>query len=283
MKRLVAKFIPKFLKPPLRKAYHLAYRLAIDLMDRFRKRNSMIPPRSMIFIGDGDFIQIGQEFKNYFIDLANLQPNDRVLDVGCGIGRMAVPLTNYLSPNGEYWGFDIVAKGIKWCVKHISSKYSNFHFFHCDVFNKHYNQDGNILADNYRFPFEAESFDFIFLTSVFTHMLPPALENYLGEISRVLKVGGKCLITFFLLNEESKNLLTAGQSTLDFRYKIDGCLTVSEEDPEGAIAYEEEFVTRLYDKYNLTIVSPIAYGSWCGRVKYLTYQDIIVATKEHTG
>jgi len=51
----------------------------------------------MTFIGDGDFEQAGQVFKNYFIELADLRPSDKVLDVGCEIGRMAIPLTSYLS------------------------------------------------------------------------------------------------------------------------------------------------------------------------------------------
>ena len=40
------------------------------------------------------------------------QPGERVLDIGCGIGRMARPLTPYLTPPGAYDGFDINADGI---------------------------------------------------------------------------------------------------------------------------------------------------------------------------
>src|SRR5438874_4060962 len=113
MKQQLAKVIPNFLKPALRKIYHL--NLATSLIDGWRTRYGMIPPASMIFVGSGDFRQIGRVFRDYFIELGDLQPGDRVLDIGCGIGRMAIPLTKYLSKNGEYWGIDIVKHGIDWC------------------------------------------------------------------------------------------------------------------------------------------------------------------------
>lgn len=275
MKNRLVIGIQNFLKPTLKKVYYFL----IETIDRFRNIDSMIPPRSMIFVGHGDFIKIGQEFKNYFIELANLQPGDRVLDVGCGIGRMAIPLTDYLSKEGEYWGFDIVKKGIDWCQRRISKKFGNFHFQHSDVYNKHYNPSGKIQAQSFHFPFDDEYFDFIFLTSVFTHMHPSDLENYLGEISRVLKTGGKCLSTFFIINEESAKLIRSGFSTLDFLHEIPGCLTTNENDPEAAIAYPEEFVLGLFKKYGLAIDQPIHYGSWCNRDTFLTYQDLIIATK----
>jgi ubiquinone/menaquinone biosynthesis C-methylase UbiE len=275
MQKHLTRLIPDFMKPTLKKVYYFP----IDTIDRLKRRDSMIPPRSMIFVGAGDFVKIGEEFKNHFINLADLQPNDRVLDVGCGIGRMAIPLTGYLTPGGEYWGFDIVAEWIDWCQNRISPKFTNFHFLHSDVYNQHYNVNGKVLARDFQFPFDDDFFDFVFLTSVFTHMLPLDLENYLSEIARVLKTGGKCLITFFILNEESESLIRAGRSALDFRYQVNGCLTIDKNDPEAAIAYREAYLVKLFGKHGLKIIHPIHYGSWCQREAFLTYQDIIVAAK----
>ncbi len=221
-------------------------------------------------------------FKGYFVDLANLQPDNRVLDVGCGTGRMAVPLTDYLSEKGEYWGFDIIEKGTKWCQDNISTKFSNFHFLHSDVYNRHYNTTGKMQANEYVFPFDSGYFDFVVLTSVFTHMLPPDLKNYLGEVSRVLKPGGRCLITFFLMNEESEALIRSGDSSLIFKDRIDGCFTTNRNDPEAAIAYDEADVQAMYVRNGLEITQPIHYGYWCKREDFLTYQDLIIATKDQT-
>lgn len=276
MKQKLSAVIPKSLKPVLKRLYYLP----VDIVEVFTTREGMIPPRSMIFIGQGDFIKIGEEFKDYFIELGNLRPTDRILDVGCGIGRMAIPLTGYISEAGEYWGFDIVKSGITWCQKRISPRYRNFHFLHSDVYNKHYNPGGKIRAQEFTFPFEDRSFDFVFLTSVFTHMLRPDLENYLGEIARVLRPGGTCLITFFLLNEEARRRMRSGRSTIDFRYEIDGCVTADQDTPEEAIAYEESFVKHLFERHGLQIAGPIHYGSWCGRQTFLTYQDLIIAKKK---
>lgn len=251
----------------------------LDLYHSLFKRNSMIPPRSMVFIGGGDFKKIGEEFKNHFITIGNCKPDFHILDVGCGIGRMAVPLTEYLSKGGEYHGIDIVEKGIVWCKKRISTKFPNFHFLHSDIYNKMYNPKGKHKASEYTFPFEDEKFDFIFLTSVFTHMFPADLENYLKEISRVLKKNGRCMISYFLQNEESQEYMNQGKSTQDFKYEVEGCLTTDREVPELALLYKEDYIRELYQKYGLKISEPMQYGSWCGREKYLSYQDIIVAEK----
>jgi ubiquinone/menaquinone biosynthesis C-methylase UbiE len=110
-------------------------------------------------------------------------------------------------------------------------------------------------------------------------MLPVDLENYLREISRVLKPEGKCLITLFIINEESESLIRSGNSFYNFTYNMSGCMSISEKDPEAAIAYSEEFIFRLFEKYGLEISQPIHYGSWCKRDNFLSFQDLIIAKK----
>ena len=253
----------------------------IDLL--LGRRDSLIPPRRLMFDGPQDILTFkrdGEEFLNYLIKLGGLKPNERILDVGCGIGRKTVPLTKYLDENGCYEGFDIVKVGIDWCNKRISTKHPNFHFQLVDVFNSHYNSKGRYKASEYRFPFENKFFDFVLLGSVFTHMLPEDMENYFYEIARILKTGGRCLITIFLFNEESLQLTNAKKSTLDFKYGMGKFRTANANTQEAAVCYEESFVLSLYEKYGLKIIKPIHYGSWCGRRDFLSYQDIIVARKE---
>jgi ubiquinone/menaquinone biosynthesis C-methylase UbiE len=247
------------------------------------QRDQFTPPKKLrAFIGinnEKDFKSVGNEFFKYFVEFGDMKPYEEVLDVGCGIGRMAVPVTRYLNEKGSYAGFDIYAAGINWATNNIS-KFPNFQFKFVDVENKSYNPKGKIKALGFKFPYENESFGFIFLTSVFTHMLPKDLENYLSEITRVLKTNGRYLITFFLLDEESTKLVETKQSSLDFKYTLaEGLRTIDDKEPENALAYGENFVRMLFKKYGLTIQEPIQYGSWSRRKKCLSMQDIIIAHK----
>jgi len=265
---------------PIRRALKHLYLSALDLSDMPVRRREMIPPRTMYCIGDGDYKAVGLEFRNLFTRYGGLKPNGRVLDVGCGIGRMAGPLTEYLSGGGEYVGFDIVKEGVEWCQSHITPRYPNFHFYHSNVRNKFYNPDGVYEASSYRFPHEDDSFDFVYLTSVFTHMFPADLENYLREISRVLKKGGNCFISMFLLNEESQQLLQQGLSDQNFIYKQEGYVTANLENPEASLALEETYMRNLFSGLDLSLEQPIHYGSWCGRKVFLSYQDLVITTKK---
>ena len=262
----------------LRKVYYAPKDL-IDLM--WGKRTGLTPPTRMIkSIGGGDFHKGGDEFLKLFVEIGGLKRTDAVLDVGCGAGRMAVPLTAWLDKSARYEGFDITPEEIRWCQQRITNRFPNFRFHHSDIYNYVYNPTATTKASEYRFPFGDGQFDFVFLTSVFTHLLPPDLENYLKEISRVLKAGGRSFITYFLLNDESIQLMRRDLSSLSFKYDLDGCSTTDREAPESAIAYPEPTIRSLNAKHGMEVTSPIRYGSWCGRSEFTTYQDVVVSMKK---
>lgn len=273
--------VQQYLFTPISSALRNIVYFAMDSVDLLLGRRDMLtPPRRMAYLpGGGNSYKLGEEFLRYFIELGSLKPNETVLDVGSSIGRMAAPLTKYLDEGGSYEGFDIVKEGVEWCKRKISHRYPNFHFQLAEVFNKNYNPEGKYNAAEYRFPYKNNSFDFVFLTSVFTHMLPHDIENYISEIARVLRKDGRCLITFFLLNKESLKRIETKKSTLDLKFVFDEYRTIDKNTPEAAIAYEEQFIRGLYGKYGLNIQEPVYYGYWSGRKEFLSCQDIIIATR----
>lgn len=277
---LVKDLLLRLVPHPLLATVHRHIRYGIpDLVDTLLgRRDPLVPRRSLDFVGGGDFKGPGDEFMRYFVGFAHLAPDASVLDVGCGIGRMARPLTKHLSANGRYEGFDIDARGTDWCTKHISARFPNFKFQVADIYNKMYNPSGTTKPSQYRFPFPDNSFDFVFSTSVFTHMYPRDVETYLAEIARVLKPGGCTLNTFFLDNPESQALVAGGKSALAIQHQMDGFKTVEPLVPEHAIGLPDTFVQNLHASCGLHIRA-IEPGKWCGREKFLSFQDIVVADK----
>ncbi len=248
-----------------------------------KKRDPLIPPRHLL--RDGSvynreiFKASGQDLLQLLIEVGGLKPNDRVLDVGCGVGRLARVLTQYLSPEGTYHGFDIVPAQINYCQRVYGNRFKNFHFRHADIANNCYNPKGKFNPHQYQFPFPDCSFSFVFLTSVFTHMKKDAVENYLSEIYRVLAPNGRCFITYFLLNQESEELIQADRSTFNFIYPVEQGKSTNEMNPEIAVAFYETYIRSIYQKQGFVINKPIYYGTWCGRDNLKSYQDIICAIK----
>ena len=262
-----------------RTARRLCY-LPIDLYETItNKRNGMIPPRGKIFIGRGDFVTQGEHIKALLTELAGLKPSHSILDIGCGIGRAAVALTSYLDQSGRYEGFDIVKEGIDWCNKKINSRFPNFRFKHIDLRNDLYNLSTDVAAKDFKFPYGNGEFDCAVLTSVFTHMMPEDVDNYLGEIHRVLKTGGKCLATFFILTPGSKSAMKGKE--FDFKYSFGDYSLIDKHVKEANVAFEKKFLDKMFAKNDLT-VEHTYYGYWSGRQAEgaKDFQDVVILRKD---
>jgi len=249
---------------------------ALDVRDRLTRRSDRLtPPRRMDFVGHSDFAGTGDEFMHYFTELAELRRDERVLDVGCGIGRMARPLAGYLSAEGSYDGFDVNREGIGWCRRRYR-RHPNFRFAVADLFNARYNPHGAQRADEFRFPYDDASFSFVFATSVFTHLLEADATHYLAECARVLAPGGRFVATFFLLDDTSRALIAEGRAGLAFLDTDERVAILDEAVPEEAVAYDDEWVFEALRQDGLTL-SGMHPGSWSGRDEFVSFQDIVIA------
>jgi ubiquinone/menaquinone biosynthesis C-methylase UbiE len=101
---------------------------------------------------------------------------DRILDLGCGAGRMIRHLTD-LAETCEVWGTDISAEHIYWCKQHLSPPFN----FATTTKIPH-------------LPFEDRSFKLIYCGSVFTH-IDDLADAWLLELKRILAPEGRLYLT----------------------------------------------------------------------------------------
>ncbi len=93
---------------------------------------------------------VGAGWLGLMIRHGRLAPNHAVLDIGCGCGRMAGPLTMYLNARGSYRGFDPVKKSIDYAQTYLDLP--NFRFEFTDLHHYLYNPQGVIDPSTFRFP-----------------------------------------------------------------------------------------------------------------------------------
>jgi ubiquinone/menaquinone biosynthesis C-methylase UbiE len=226
---------------------------------------------------------------NYHVDMYRkytpLEPDDSVLEVGCGVGRDAISLTKILSDKGSYVGFDIIKPSIDWCKQNITKKHRNFRFYYYDVKSQIHNSGGTMSTRDIKLPAKDGSVDRIFLHSVFTHMFEKDILHYLKEFRRVLKPDGLVLASFFIIDDAALDSLRKGKSkghrhALSFNYKLSNDCYINDENfPEGAVGYSPQKIRSMLKRTSLGIHGKYAHrGSWSG-LSGSNGQDILVLEK----
>ena len=140
-----------------------------------------------------------------------MKPSSRVLDIGCGWGRMAAYIVPFLDPTagGRYSGFDQDCGEIKKAKQTLrkcgDGMDASFTCTHSKVEN--------------RYPFANQSFDLAFAYGAIAFeaqswtakRLPISiLLEHLQEISRTLSPRGVAMISIYLVDEAVANASTAG-------------------------------------------------------------------------
>ena len=197
-----------------------------------------------------------------------------MLDVGCGIGRLARTLTAILDPadGGAYVGFDPVAPAIAWCAERYPA---HFRFVHADLGNDLYNPAGTVTATDYRFPVPDRWATLAVATSVFTHLDRAAVEHYLAETGRALAPGGVALLTFFLLDEGSRAALAAGRARQAFVEPAGEQAIADHEVTMAAVAHDRAGIVDALAQRGFVDVA-VHEGTWRGGAG-VSFQDLVVA------
>lgn len=126
----------------------------------------------------GDFERVGLiEFA--ILKDAGLGEGQSLVDVGCGSGRLALPLSRNLGKI-DYLGIDVVPELLEYASKIVAGA-PGFRF---------------VKADGLRIPMADSTADMACFFSLFTHLLHEQSYLYLREALRVIKPGGRVVFSF---------------------------------------------------------------------------------------
>lgn len=141
-----------------------------ELLKKFDRKKAM-----SVAVG-GDFEAVG--ILEYCLLIQNgLQKQHNVVDVGCGSGRLAFQLREFL--DGQYIGTDVVPDLYEYAQSICERPDWKF-----------------LNAPGLTIPVDDNFADFVCFFSVCTHLLHEESYKYLAEAKRVVKPQGKIVVSF---------------------------------------------------------------------------------------
>jgi ubiquinone/menaquinone biosynthesis C-methylase UbiE len=156
-----------------------------------------------------------EHFKNY-----TTLKDKKILDWGCGPGRIIRHLPEVVGNGCEYYGTDYNSKTIDWCSKNIEG----------------INFNNNTLEA--KLPYPDDYFDLLYGISIFTHLSEKMHYDWYAELHRVLKKDGFMFLTTqgenFIPKLTAKELDTYNANNLVVRGNVkEGHRTYSAFQPKG--------------------------------------------------
>jgi ubiquinone/menaquinone biosynthesis C-methylase UbiE len=117
-------------------------------------------------------IWLADNFKKYAV-----LKNARILDWGCGPGRIIRHLPDIIGDDCEFYGTDYNTESINWCAEHLDGIAFNNNTLEADL------------------PYPDNHFNLIYGISIFTHLSEKAHYEWCEELLRILDVNGILFLT----------------------------------------------------------------------------------------
>ena len=137
------------------------------------------PETAMSLAVGGDYEVMGEALRQRLVRFG-LRPNDYLIDVGCGSGRLAFALARSPWRNSiRYLGIDIVPEMLKFAALKCQQPRWRFE-----------------LITEPRIPEADGGAEMVCFFSIFTHLLQEESFLYLQDARRVLKPGGRIVATY---------------------------------------------------------------------------------------
>jgi cyclopropane fatty-acyl-phospholipid synthase-like methyltransferase len=225
-----------------------------------------------------------------------INPHSRLLDFGCGVGRVSVSVLKRNPTVGHITGFDILPQVIAFCDAHIASAFPQTRFELIQGSNEHYDRyiamAGASSAKNHALiqSEHAAAFTAAYAFSVFTHVEIADYRSLLKLLSNLLQPGGTLLFTAFLLTPFSRQAIQEANTWFSFTdpaTEAQGNVFIGNAaDRLSFIAFDLALVQQMVFEAGL-VVTHVEHGSWAGGNVYFSpsVQDVVVCRRpvKHTG
>jgi SAM-dependent methyltransferase len=165
----------------------------------------------------------------------------RVVEIGSGLGRFATGLLREVG-DVDYWGFDAVEWWVDWCKKYIERRHPTYRFHHINVENELYNPGGVVKGDQFRFPLPDGHADIVYMWGVVTNMRFKDARNYIAEIGRLTRPGGRVFLTAWVEEDVPEETVNPDDYV---NYQLEGPLWV--------VRYQKAALFSLFEQHGLVV------------------------------
>ena len=243
------------------------------------------------WVGGLDPEGVGDACKGILDRYLTIDSNSRLLDFGCGVGRVLLSVLKQQPEVGRITGFDILAQVITFCDTHIASAFPQTRFELIQGRNEHYDRfiamagagaakSHALLRSEY-----ASAFTDIYAFSVFTHVEMADFRSLLELLANLLEPGGTLLFTAFLLTPFSRHSIQEGTtwwvSFADVATEAQGDIFIGNvADRLSFIAFDLGLVEQMVFEAGL-VLTHVEHGSWASGNAFssLSMQDVIVCRR----
>ncbi len=238
-------------------------------------------------VGGGDPELVAAEVVVAIEKYAKLSGSESILDVGCGCGRIAAALTQYLDRKSHYTGIDIVPALIEFARNFITPRYPQFEFLLLNESNATYDswrrKDGERGIAKLTEAAAAQSIDLAISVSLFTHLDYASALEMLNSIHHLLKNDGRVFATVFVLDADALAGIEASRSAFSFKHRTPtGKLSAEKiDDPTFAVAYDGGLLDELIRSAGFQLERRIR-GYWSIGGAGETFQDVLTLRKART-